>query len=62
MSDNLILLAVFVAVLLLIFTIANAMARRRDIRRNIDSVSVEQQIRDARAEEIFASENDDIKH
>ena len=62
MNDTLILLAVFVAVLLLIFTIANAVSRRRDIRRNIDSVSVEQQIRDARAEEVFASENDDIKH
>lgn len=62
MNDTLILLAVFVAVLLLIFTIANALSRRRDIRRNIDSVSVEQQIRDARAEEVFASENDDIRH
>lgn len=62
MNDTLILLAVFVAVLLLILTIANAVSRSRDIRRNIDSVSVEQQIRDARAEEVFASENDDIRH
>ena len=62
MNDTLILVAVFVAVLLLIFSIANALTRSRDIRRNIDSVSAEQQIRDARAEEVFASENDDIKH
>ncbi|MDX5403341.1 MAG: type II secretion system F family protein [Rhodobacterales bacterium] len=62
MNDTLILAAVFVAVLLLIFTIATAVTRSRDIRRNIDSVSAEQQVRDARAEAIFASENDDIKH
>lgn len=62
MNDTLILIAVFVAVLLLIFTIATAVTRNRDIRRNIDSVSAEQQVRDARAEAVFASENDDIKH
>jgi tight adherence protein C len=62
MNDTLILAAVFVAVLLLIFTIATAFTRSREIRRNIDSVSAEQQIRDDRAEAIFASENDDIKH
>lgn len=62
MNDTLILVAVFVAVLLLIFSIANAITRNRDIRRNIDAVSVEQQIRDARAEAVFASENDDIRH
>lgn len=62
MNDTLILLAVFVAVLLLIFTIANVLTRRRDISRNIDSVSVGQQMHDARTEEIFNSENDDIRH
>ena len=62
MNDNLILLAVFVAVLLLIFTIANALTRSREIRRNLESVSLEQQIRDTRADEIFGSENDDIQH
>lgn len=62
MNDTLILIAVFVAVLLLIFTVATAVTRSRDIRRNIDSVSAEQQVRDARAEAVFASENDEIKH
>lgn len=62
MNDTLILVAVFVAVLMLIFTIVNSLARSREIRRNLDQVSVEQQQRDARADEIFGSENDDIQH
>ncbi|MFD1196054.1 type II secretion system F family protein [Seohaeicola saemankumensis] len=62
MNDTLILVAVFVAVLILIFTILNSVVRSREIRRNLDQVSVEQQLRDARAEAVFASENDDIQH
>ncbi|WP_375570902.1 type II secretion system F family protein [Seohaeicola saemankumensis] len=62
MNDSLILVAVFVAVLILIFTIANAVTRSRDIRRNLDQVSVEQQQRDARSEEVFGSENENIRH
>jgi tight adherence protein C len=62
MNDTLILAAVFVSVLLLIFTILMGVMRRRDIRRNIDAVSVEQQLRDARTEAVFASENEDIRH
>lgn len=62
MNDILILAAVFMAVLLLIFTVSMAVMRRRDIRRNIDAVSVEQQQRDARTEAIFASENENIRH
>ncbi|MDX5381547.1 MAG: type II secretion system F family protein [Rhodobacterales bacterium] len=62
MNDTLILVAVFVAVLILIFTIANALTRSRDIRRNLDQVSVEQQQRDARSDEVFGSENENIRH
>ena len=62
MNDTLILVAVFVAVLILIFTIANAVTRSRDIRRNLDQVSVEQQQRDARSDEVFGSENENIRH
>lgn len=62
MNDSLILVAVFVAVLILIFTIANAVTRSRDIRRNLDQVSVEQLQRDARSEEVFGSENENIRH
>lgn len=62
MNDSLILVAVFVAVLILIFTIANAVTRSRDIRRNLDQVSVEQQQRDDRSEEVFGSENENIRH
>ena len=58
MNDTLI----FVAVLILIFTIANAVTRSRDIRRNLDQASVEQQMRDARTDEVFGSENDNIRH
>lgn len=62
MNDTLILVAVFMSVLLLIFTVSMAVMRRRDIRRNIDAVSIEQQQRDARTEAIFASENENIRH
>ena len=62
MNDTLILVAVFVAVLILIFTIANAVTRSRDIRRNLDQVSIEQQQRDARSDEVFGSENENIRH
>jgi tight adherence protein C len=62
MNDTLILVAVFMSVLLLIFTASMAVMRRRDIRRNIDAVSVEQAQRDARTEAIFASENENIRH
>ncbi len=62
MNDNLILIAVFVAVLLGTFTIILLILRGRDIRRNIDELQSDQTSFDSAQDLALASDNDDIRH
>ena len=62
MNENLVLIAVFVAVLLLVFTAMSLIIRRRDIRQNIDDIQNDQAPLDFTNDIAFASDNDDIRH
>lgn len=62
MNDNLILIAVFVAVLLATFTVILMILRSRDIRRNIDEMQSDRTSIDSGPDLALASDNDDIRH
>lgn len=62
MNDNLILIAVFVAVLLASFTVILLIMRGRDIRRNIDEIRSDHAPIDSGADLALGSDNDDIRH
>ncbi len=62
MNDVLILVAVFVAVLLAVFTLMSLLVRGRDIRRNIDNMQSDQASPGAGPDLALASDNADIRH
>lgn len=62
MNENLVLIAVFVAVLLLVFTAMSLIMRRRDIRQNVDDIQNEKAPLDFTADIALGSDNDNIRH
>ncbi|MES2846886.1 MAG: type II secretion system F family protein [Pseudomonadota bacterium] len=60
-TENLILAAVFMAVVLVVFIIAGLVSRRREIRRNIDDVTAEHD-NESELESLFSEDNDSVRH
>ena len=62
MNQTLILLSLFVAVLMVTFTVSNFLLRRAEIARNIGSTRARRSETDAEIDRILGSENDDIRY
>lgn len=62
MTDTLILTAVFLAILIVVFSLLNYINGQRQIRRNIDQVSSTQSARAYDPEALFAENNDSIAY
>jgi tight adherence protein C len=61
-TDTLILTAVFLAILIVVFSLLNYINGQRQIRRNIDQVSSAQSARTYDPEALFAEDNDSIAY
>ena len=62
LNDTVILIAVFTAVLILVFTLANTVTRRREISRNLDKVGSAGRGKLADIDKIFSEEHAYVQH